>query len=218
MSDSILNSCDPVTDLKGAQKPIITMLLPVKGLRHDTHGEITADAIQTVIDGMKNLGISIDSDDAQTAILAEMKQVLCNLNAQYEFLLATMFMSIRNSEVLSKSLLDSITEKNGAMRDVLSVSRQILLKASNKEGKMVEGFTNNSSTGLNLKKTLEGFQSMGNSLKNDMGAINTQQYSDIKRNYDVSVEKNKGVSANLALYSFLNIVAVGLLFYIVSVK
>jgi hypothetical protein len=218
MSDSILNSCDPVTDLKGAQKPIITMLLPVKGLRHDNKGEITADAIQTVIDGMKNLGISIDSDDAQTAILAETKQVLCNLNAQYEFLLATMFMSIRNSEVLSKSLLDSITEKNVAMRDVLSVSRQILLKSSNKEGKMVEGFTNNSSTGANLKKTIEAFQSMSDTLETDMGAINTKQYSEIKRNYDVSVEKNKSVSANLALYSFLNIVAVGLLFYIVSVK
>jgi len=218
MSDSILNNCDPITNLKDAQKPIITMLLPVKGLRHNSEGELTDDAVQIVIDGMKNLGVSIDSEDAQSAILMEMKHVICNLNAQYEFLLSTMFESIRKSEILSKSLLDSITEKNLAMRNVISVSRQILLKASKNEGKMVEGFTNNSVENATLKNTLEAFQSMSNSLGSDMGAINSQQYSDIKRNYDVSVENNKSVSANLALYSFLNIVAVGLLFYIVSVK
>ena len=218
MSDSILNSCDPVTSMKDAQKPIMTMLLPVKGLRHDNEGEITEDAVQIVIDGMKNLGISIDSDDAQTAILAETKHVLCNLNAQYEFLLATLFTSIRNSEILPKSLLNSITEKNVAMRDVLSVSRQILLKAPTSGKKMVEGFTNNSATGAGLKRTLEGFQSMSENLASEMNSISTQKYSDVKRNYEASLENNKSVSANLALYSFLNIVAVGLLFYIVSAK
>jgi len=218
MSDSILKSCEPVENLKDAQKPIITMLLPVRGLRHDSQGELTDDAIQIVTDGMKNLGILVETDDAQAAILTETKQVLCILNAQYEFLLAMLFTSIRNSETLSKSLLDSITEKNTAMRDVLSVSRQILLKSSKKGGKMVEGFINNSVSEINLKETLETFQSMSDNFTSDMTSINSQEYSDLKRNYETSLENNKSVSANLALYSFLNIIAVGLLFYIVSAK
>ena len=196
------------------------MLLPVKGLRHDGDGELTADAVKIVTDGMANLGISIDKEDSQTAILMEAKQVLCNLNTQYEFLLTTLFTSIRNSEPLSKSLLDSITEKNMAMRDIISVSRQILQGASKDGGKFIEGFVVNSENPVNSanKKTLEGFQTMADNLGSDQAALNSQQYSEIKRNFDISVENNRGISTNLTLYSFLNIVAVGLLFYIVSAK
>jgi hypothetical protein len=217
MSDSVLNSCEQITNLKDAQTPIVTMLLPVKGLRHDNEGELTADAVKIVMDGMKNIGISIDTDNAQSAILVETKKVLCNLNAQYEFLLNTVFTSLSNSEPVSKSLLESINEKNTAMRDVISVSRQILQKSNNGE-KFIEGFTNNSNNSSTLKKTLEAFQAMSNKLGSDKIALKSEHYSDLKRNYEVSVENNKSVSANLTLYSFLNIVAVGLLFYIVSVK
>ena len=39
---------------------------------------------------------------------------------------------------------------------------------------------------------------------------------DEERSFEISEERMKSVSANLALYSFLNVIAVGLLFYIVS--
>ena len=212
MSDSI---CEPVTTLEEAQVPIVTMLLPVRGLRHTEDGELTPDAVKIVTDGMKNLGLSIKDETALNAILSEIRQVLCQLNAQYNFLLMTIFGFIDSSETIPKSILDSIREKNLAMRDVLSLSRQMLKDAKLNENGHIEGYTNVSNT---MKSTLESFENMTKKLMIDQAAIDRGDYADVKRSFDVSVEKIKGVSSNLALYSFLNVIAVGLLFYIVSAK
>jgi hypothetical protein len=215
MSDSI---CEPVTTLEEAQVPIVTMLLPVKGLRHTEDGELTPDAVKIITDGMKNLGLSIKDEGSLSIILNEIRQVLCKLNAQYNFLLMTLFGFIDSSETIPKSILDSIREKNLAMRDVLSLSRQILKGSKLNENGIIEGYTNVSNT-LNLRNsTLESFEDMTKKLMTDQAAIDKGDYADVKRSFDISVEKIKGVSSNLALYSFLNIVAIGLLFYIVSAK
>jgi len=213
----MLNNCDPITNLKDAQKPIVTVLLPVKGLRHDAEGEVTEDGVNIVMDGIKNLGITVTGEDLKTVVIAETKKVVSTLNAQYEFLIAMLISSMNNSEVPSKLILDLVKEKNTAMRDVLSISRQILSKRGS-GSEFVEGFVNNSGNGATLKRALEAFKTMNRNLETDADALKEQRYSDIKRNYDISVEKTKSVSSNLAIYSFLNVVAVGLLFYIVSVK
>jgi hypothetical protein len=223
MNDSILNNCDPVTNLKDAQKPIITVLLPIKGLRHDAEGEVTADGVNIVLDGIKNLGVNLKGADLQSVVVAETKKVVSMLNAQYEFLISGLINSLNKSEPIPRTHLDLIKEKSTAIKDVLSISRQILSKEGSGSGSgstqvFIEGFVNNSGNGQELKETLEAFEEMTDNLNNDSAAITEQRYSDIKRKYDISVEKNKGVSANLALYSFLNVVAVGLLFYIVSAK
>lgn len=235
MSDQILKGCDEVTTMKDAQKPIITPLLPVKGLRHDDKGDLTTDAMKTITDGLTSLGINVESEDAQNAILMETRQALCNLNAQYQFLLTSLFMSIRNSEPLSAKLIDLIKDKNLAMRDILSVSRQILEKVpANKDGKkLIEGWTDSATNNNERKQTLEGFANLQNKLVADDNAMSEMRYNDLEkpenfknavttltdeqRAFEISDEKIKSVSANLSLYSFLNVIAVGLLFYIVSI-
>lgn len=234
MSDPILAGCDEIKSMKDAQKPIITPLLPVKGLRHNENGDLTEDAMKTIMDGLASLGINVDTEDAQNAILMETRQSLCNLNAQYQFLLSTLFMSIRKDETLSGKLIELIRDKNTAMRDILSVSRQILGKApANKDGKkFIEGWTD-VKTEVNEKKTaIEGFVQMQNKLEGDANALVEKRYGDLakenfasstpqastdaERTLEISEQRMKSVSANLSLYSFLNVIAVGLLFYIVS--
>lgn len=234
MSDPILGGCDEIKSMKDAQKPIITPLLPVKGLRHNENGDLTEDALKTIMDGLSSLGINVDTEDAQNAILMETRQSLCNLNAQYHFLLTTFFMSIRKDETLSGKLIELLREKNMAMRDILSVSRQILEKApANKDGKkFIEGWTDVNTGVNNTKKAIEGFVQMQNKLVGDANALSEKRYDDlakenfvsstaqgstsVERTLEISEQRMKSVSANLSLYSFLNVIAVGLLFYIVS--
>jgi hypothetical protein len=226
MSDPILTGCDEIKSMKDAQKPVITPLLPVKGLRHNENGDLTEDAMKTIKDGLASLGINLDTEDAQNAILMETRQSLCNLNAQYQFLLATFFMSIRKDETLSGKLIELIRDKNTAMRDILSVSRQILEKApANKDGKkFIEGWTDVKPD--NKTKDIEAFSNLQQRLTDEATALTEKRYEhfanavkkqkDEERSFEISEERMKSVSANLALYSFLNVIAVGLLFYIVS--
>jgi hypothetical protein len=128
-----------------------------------------------------------------------------------------MFLAIRNSETIPKSVLDSIKEKNAAMRDIISVSRQIIKGTYSNGTRFIEGYTNTPSTKeTTIKKTLEAFNNIADHLVNDQHAITKEDYNDLQRSYEISVENNKSVSANLSLYSFLNVIAIGLLFYIVS--
>lgn len=212
--------------MKDAQKPIITPLLPVKGLRHNENGDLTEDAMKTIMDGLSSLGINVDTEDAQNAILVETRQALCNLNAQYQFLLTSFFTSIHKDETLSAKMIELIREKNMAMRDILSVSRQILEKASaNKDGKkFIEAWIDLKPD--NKMKYVEAFANMQKELVDEANALSEKRYENFEnavrkqineeRSLEISEERMKSVSANLTLYSFLNVIATGLLFYIVS--
>ena len=234
MSDSILGGCDEIKNMKDAQKPIITPLLPVKGLRHNENGDLTEDAMKTILDGLASLGINVDTEDAQNAILLETRQSLCNLNAQYQFLLTTLFLSIRKDETLGGKMIELLRDKNMAMRDILSVSRQILQKApANKDGKkFIEGWTDMNTTVKIKENAIEGFVRIQNKLEGDANALDEKRYLDlakenfinsaqqgsvnVERTLEISEQRMQSVSANLSLYSFLNVIAVGLLLYIVS--
>ena len=117
---------------------------------------------------------------------------------------------------------------------ILSVSRQILEKVpANKDGKkFIEGWTD-VKAGVDVKtKAVEGFVQMQNKLVGDANALSEKRYGDllkenfvsstaqgsidVERTLEISEQRMKSVSANLSLYSFLNVIAVGLLFYIVS--
>jgi len=233
MSDQILSGCAEVKTMKDAQKPVITPLLPVKGLRHDEKGDLTTDALKTITDGLTSLGIDVSTEDAQNAILMETRQALCNLNAQYQFLLTSLFVAIRNSDPLSAKLIELIRDKNMAMRDILSVSRQILEKVpAGKDGKkLIEGWTNVDPAANDKMNNLKAFINIKDRLIKDDASIKEKRFSDLmkenfqsevtvaddeQRSMEISEERVKSVSANLAMYSFLNVIAVGLLFYIVS--
>jgi len=204
-SYSILNGCDKINSIEEANRPVVSPLLPVKGLRHDDNGDLTEDAINIIKDGIKSLGIDIESDSAREAILTEVKHTLCIINNQYQFMLSKYSESMALGKPVDDKLVMQIKEKNQAMRDVISLSRHVLDMPLKKDNKMVEGFIGSTSTlDDNMRKEL------------------SQLSGDLKnfkiRNYQVSQEKNKSVNAYLSLYGFLNVVAIGLLFYIVSVK
>lgn len=232
MSDVLSGCYDQVTTMAAAKKPVITPLLPIKGLRHDENGDLTADAIKTITDGLTSLGINVNDDDAQSAIMTEMKQSLCNLNAQYQFLLKELSTTIASGETISQDLLNLVQEKNMAMRDIISVSRQIIGDSSPKTDgvTLMEGWMNVPSNNNEKQALIERFQTLRGVLEREArllskggyagseGFTSKQAFTDEQRTFEISEEKMKSVSANLALYSFLNVIAIGLLFYIVSSK
>ena len=203
-SYSILNGCDKINSIEEANRPVVSPLLPVKGLRHDDNGDLTEDAINIIKDGIKSLGIDIESDSAREAILTEVKHTLCIINNQYQFMLSKYSESMALGKAVDNNLVTQIKEKNQALRDVISLSRHVLDMPLKKD-KMVEGFLGSAGTlDDNMRKEL-------NQLSGDLKNFTL-------RNYQVSQEKNKSMNTYLSLYGFLNVVAVGLLFYIVSAK
>ena len=218
---TIINSCDPITSIEDAKTPFISPLIPINGLRHDEKGDLTSDAIQTILDGIKSLGIDPTTEDSQTAILKEAKQTLCKIDAQYEYLVKS-FMS--DEAITDKDTLSLLAEKNQSMKDIISFSRHIIdMSVSPKDAtSMVEGFLSiGTSTSKNKHiKMREAFDDMGLNL--DARSFDLQNGSVPsefrKRTFEVSEQENRSINTYLSLYGFMNIVAVGLLFYIVSVK
>lgn len=205
MSYSILNGCDAVKSMDEAKRPVISPLLPVKGLRHDQNGDLTDDALKIIKDGIASLGIDITTDSANAAIMSEVKTTLCNLNAQYQFMLSTYSDSLQSGKPADDEMVKLIKEKNQAMRDIISLSRHVMDMPGKKDDKMVEGFLGSDDTlDDNMRKELDG-------LNDDLKTFKI-------RNYQVSQEKNKSMNAYLNIYGFLNVVAIGLLFYIITAK
>ena len=110
--------CDPIQTQKEAEAKILSVLLPVPGLRRDDKGNLTDDSIQTVMEGVKSLGVQVDSDATKTAVLQEAKAALCKLNAQYEFLLSMLLTAIARSDqaAITKELISILREKNQSMQ------------------------------------------------------------------------------------------------------
>lgn len=216
MSDSISTHCDPVIDLQSAQEPVLTSLLPVTGLRRDLSGNLTQDSLTTVIEGIKSLGVVIDSESTKTAVLQEAKTALCKINAQYEYLLSSLTSSIARSETatIDPKLFDSLKEKNQAMQDVLSVSRQIMTMPLNE---IKEGFLGYKADPFTEFR--EAFQAMNKTVANNAGMLNSRDFSNSesagkKRSLEVSQEKIQYAERMTNMYGLLNITAIGLLFYI----
>jgi len=205
MSYSILSGCDAIKSMNDANRPVISPLLPVKGLRHNDNGDLTDDAIAIIKDGIKSLGIDIASDSARGAILIEVRKVLCMINAQYEFMLSAYSEALGSGKTPDDDMINKIKEKNQAMKDVISLSRHILNMPAKNGDKMVEGFLGTDDIlDTNMRKELDG-------LSEDLKTFKI-------RNYQVSQEKNKSMNAYLNIYGFLNVMAIGLLFYIISAK
>ena len=204
MSYSILNGCDPIKSMDDAKRPVISPLLPIKGLRHNDNGDLTDDAIAIIKDGIKSLGIDITNESARGAILVEVRSVLCKINAQYQFMLSAYSEALAAGKNPKEDMINQIKEKNQAMKDVISLSRHILDMPA-KNDKMVEGFLGSEEVlDENMRKELDG-------LSEDLKTFKL-------RNYQVSQEKNKSMNAYLNIYGFLNVMAIGLLFYIITAK
>lgn len=197
--DSLVQSCDPIYTMDEAMRPVITPLLPVKGLRRDASGALTPDAIKTVMDGIKALGIAPDSESARDAMLQEARYSLCRFYVQYDFLVKSYTVSIARAETPDLSVVAALKEKLQNMMDILSVSRYILSQGP-KEGfqTMRESFTAMSQKIATERNLLLG-----------RGEVSSRALEDV-------TEKNTYANRQMGMYAFMNIVAVGLLFYILS--
>ena len=205
--DSILSSCAEITTMNDAMAPIVSPLLPIVGLRHDENGTLTDDAIQTIMDGIKSMGMDINNEDIKMTILEQAKKTLCTINAQYEFLLK----SYRTTS--DKDVYEQLFAKTQGMKDVLSVARHSIdLKAP--DGTMVEGFLGNyvENSKISLKEAFDDVQERVQNYGMLMAGVTDFQSETLA----ISQQKNRSVDAYLSLYGFMNVVAIGLLFYITT--
>ena len=212
MSYTVLSQCDPVMNREEAEAPVLSALLPVKGLRRDLSGNLTKDSLITITEGLKSLGVIIDSDLNKTAVLQEARIALCKLNNQFEFLLNDFVTNIARSQIniIDDKLFESIKIKNNQMQDVLAVSRHIF---SIPIEKMKEGFLGNVVD--SFADFRESFQEMENTVNANSKMINSGVLvAREKRALEVSNDKNLYAERLTNMYGLLNITAIGLLFYI----
>lgn len=213
MGESILNGCDPVLTMADATRQVITPLLPIGGLRRDLSGNLTDDAINTVMEGLTSLGIILSSDDAKDAILHEAKDVLCKLNSQYEFLLTMVSSSISRSETVEPDLFDKLTKINQKMQDVLSVSRYVLTEPLTTD-EPVEGFINSTDR---LASIREAFNNASNTVQCRSDALADGNIVELKQHrLEITDNKNQYANYLMSLYGFLNVVTVGFIVYVIS--
>lgn len=187
-------SCQTVSTLEEAKAEIPSSLLPISGLRRDENGNLSKDALQTVVDGLKSRGMNPAEKDTKKRLMDEMSVLLCSLNNQYQFLMKELQGMVNMQAPISNDFLKVMKEKNMMMMDVLNVSRHIEQLAPSDES----------------SKFLEGWQNMADTL--------TQTEHTRRHMIEMTKEKNRLASNYLGLYGFLNIVAVGLLIYIAGVS
>lgn len=206
--DTLLKSCDPVETVDDATLPIISPLIPIKGLRRDAEGRLTDDAYKTVMSGIQSLGVQLNDAASKTAILQEARSVLCRLFAQYEFLLNVFTTAISRSEQVRPELMATLSERIQQMLDVISVARRVIEEGGSST--TMEGFQSSS-------VELEAFTTAEEQLRKYQLRLQSSNKQTLhERALQDSTEKNVFASRQLALYSFLNIVAAGLLFYVIT--
>jgi hypothetical protein len=213
-SDSILTMCDPVVTQADAELPVLTVLLPVPGLRRDLSGNLTDDSITTIMEGIKSLGVQIDSDATKTAVLQEARIALCRLNAQYNFLLTNFATLVSRSATneIDDPMVDLLAKKNQDMQDILTVSRHVIdLPVST----LMEGFMGTQRDPYGGYR--ESFQTMQDTVSENACRMQQGDYNPKEdRSLKVSQERNEYAERLTNLYGVLNVVSIGLLFYILT--
>jgi hypothetical protein len=205
-------SCVSVSTLAQAMEKLSSSVLPIDGLRRDSDGNLTKDAMLTIVDGLKSRGIDPTNQETKNKILNDLSIFLCSLNNQYQFLLTDLTERVENNQVVSIEYINTIKDKNISMQDVLNTSGYLSGISTRKEGDFIEGWQNTVSVPkTNVRELVEGLQG-------DMSTLDSKSYLKLKKQMvDVSEQKNRVASNYLGLYGFLNLVAMGLLIYVAAV-
>lgn len=211
-----LPGCDPVTSLEDAEKEIPSAILPIRGLRRDAEGDLTADALRTVLDGLRTKGIDAQDSEDKEMILRDTGVLLCRINGQYQFLLRTVFQRMDAGQPVPRRLLERAKEKNLTMLDLLSISRHVGGIPARDESKI---FTEGWQTGNKVK---DMFQDLMRDLKEQAKLMENFDSGSVMKlrqhMVDVTTEKNRWATNSLGLFGFLNLVAIGMLIYISSAR
>lgn len=194
-------------------KKLPSSVVPIEGLRRDNDGNLTADALRTIVDGLKSRGIDPTDPTVHDTLQGDLASFLCSLNNQYTILLKELVRKMTAKEKPDKEFIESTKDKNTTMQDIINVSRH--LDGIRAPASFIEGWQNTEST--TDKKA--GKETFSQRLKEDFQILDgsSSSYLEIqKRMVEVTEEKNKIAYNYLGLYGFLNMIAIGLLIFIAA--
>jgi hypothetical protein len=206
-------NCIQVTGLEDAMKKLPSSVVPIEGLRRDNEGNLTRDALRTIVDGLKSRGIDPTDPTVHDKLQGDLASFLCSLNNQYSVLLKEFNRKLNAKEQLSKEFIEIIKDKNITMQDVINVSRH--LDGIQSSTMFIEGWQNTDST----TEKRAGKEAFTQRLKEDFQALDGSSIDRLKiqkRMVEVTEEKNKIAYNYLGLYGFLNLMAIGLLIFIAA--
>ena len=206
-------NCIQVSGLEDAMKKLPSSVVPIEGLRRDNDGNLTQDALRTIVDGLKSRGIDPTDPTVHDKLQEDLASFLCSLNNQYTVLLKEFSRKLNAKEQSSKEFIEIIKDKNITMQDVINVSRH--LDGIQSSTIFIEGWQNTDST----TEKRAGKEAFTQRLKEDFQALDGSSIDRLKiqkRMVEVTEEKNKIAYNYLGLYGFLNLMAIGLLIFIAA--
>jgi hypothetical protein len=160
----------------------------------------------------------MNEEASRDAIFQEARITLCRIYAQYTYLINSFATAVSRSEAINPKLIDLLREKLQMMSDILSVSRYLILNSAPPTlsgASMTEGFQEPSQKQLKL---FEAFSTTQTTVDEQKKLLAKKDLFTLKqRALDSSKEQNVYASRQLNLYAIMNIVAVGIIFYIMSV-
>jgi hypothetical protein len=205
-----------ITSLEEAMKKLPSSVVPIEGLRRDNEGNLTADALRTITDGLKSRGIDPTDPTVQEKLQQDLVSFLCSLNNQYNVLMKELLRKVSTKEKPSKEFIEIIKDKNITMQDVINVSRHLGgVQSSTQWMSFIEGWQNTESV-INKKGDKDALLTLLKEEFQTLSGSSTEYMNIQKRMVEVTEEKNKIAYNYLGLYGFLNIVAIGLLIFIAA--
>lgn len=199
-------SCPDITTLEQAEAQLPSSVLPITGLRRGEDGALTDDAKQSVMDSLKSRGVDATDPETKKKLVGDLTILICSVNKQYQFLLAVLGQRVAAGEKVDGEFIDKIMGKNLFMLDIITISRHIMdMKSYDGSGSFIEGWQNAStSTNVNNATTAQ--------LAKEREMLKS---TDLRKHMlNITSEKNNVASNYLAIYGFLNLVAVGLILYV----
>ena len=202
-------NCIKVSSLDEAMKKLPSSVLPIDGLRRDNNGDLTADALRTIVDGLKSRGIDPTDPTVHDTLQNDLASFICSLNSQYNRILNELSELVIAKKEIPEEIIKVAKDKNITMQDAINVSRH--LNGIHKSETVMEGWQNTESVPIKAKENYT------QQLKEDFQVLTNGSYSEIKkRMVEVTEQKNTMAYNYLGLYGFLNLIAIGLMIYIAA--
>ena len=206
-------NCIEVTSLDEAMKTLPSSVVPINGLRRDNEGNLTADALRMIVDGLKSRGIDPTDTAVQDKLQFDLNSFLCSLNNQYKVLLKELFRLTTSKQPVSKEFVEIIKDKNITMQDVINVSRHLTtIRATGVGMPFIEAWQNTPTSQPTMPKHGKLLESLKEEFTNLEGGDLEKQKEMVK----LTEETNKVAHNYLGLYGFLNLFAIGLMIYIAA--
>ena len=212
-------SCKSIHTLDEAIAVIPSSVVPIGGLRTDSNGDLTMDALRTIVDGLKSRGIDPTDKETKRKLLKDLAIFLCSVSNQYNFLVEEIQESAMEGETIPDTVIKAAKEKNRILQDILNVSGYLKhMKSYDGESEFIEGWQNSAPS--TDKDVISGFADVNaGSLKSEMDILDSKSYVELrKRMVTITGQKNAVANNYLGLYGFMNLVAVGLLIYVAGIS